>query len=303
MAQEMEKSTMSKLLLLLPCPRALLVALLLGAATGGCYNPKIEDGAFLCGSGGTCPEGFSCVGMRCFKSAANAPDGGGESDARQCSVPTGSTGACDPVCQTGCRMAEQCTNNGASNMCKVTPTPNEGLYNSCDPFQDACRPGLVCLPEFTDACGSHCYRFCREDIDCGENSRCVGEVADQSGRTLYKTCSPRGGNCNPTGTSPACSDSAPADRTLPNFACYIVSPEHPNESVCECAGSVAEGKACTRTYECVPGNECVPVGNDVRCRRLCTPPQSPLPPVACPTLQTCRAFPNSGGRIGFCVTL
>jgi hypothetical protein len=179
--------------------------------------------------------------------------------------------------------------------------PSEPLYSACDPLQDTCRPGLVCLPEFTEACGSHCYRFCREDIDCGENSRCVGEVSDNTGRTLYKTCSPRGGTCNPTGTSPACSDGAPADRKFPDFACYIVSPEHANETVCECAGSIAEGKPCQRTYECVPGNECVPIGNDIRCRRLCTPPLSPLPPSPCPALQTCRAFPSSGGRIGFCV--
>jgi hypothetical protein len=276
--------------------------LLLAALTGGtsCYNPHIEEGAFLCGSGGTCPDGFHCVDMRCFKSGSPG-DGGSDADPRTCSTPTTPTGACDPVCQSGCRAGEQCTNNAVSNLCRATTTPATELYGVCDSGKDICKPGLVCLPEFTEECGAHCYRFCREDQDCGNNSRCVGEVSDNTGKTLYKTCSPRGGNCNPTGTSPACSDNAPEDRKFPRFACYIVSPSHPDETVCECAGSIQEGRPCERTYECVPGNECVPVGGDVRCRRLCTPPLSPLPPVSCPALQNCRPFPQSGGKVGYCV--
>ena len=158
----------------------------------------------------------------------------------------------------------------------------------------------MCLPEFTENCGSHCYRFCREDADCGANSRCVGEVSDETGKALYRTCSPRGGNCNPTGTNPRCGDNAPADRTFPAFACYIVSPDNADETVCECAGTIAEGQRCERTYECAPGNECIPIGQDVKCRRLCTPPLSTLPMVACPTGQLCIAFPRGGGKVGYC---
>jgi hypothetical protein len=282
-------------------PLATLLAL-------GCYNPKIEEGAFLCGDDNACPAGFSCIDMRCFKSGSPTDGGGpdtGGSDVRACTPASGSTGACDPVCQTGCRSTEQCTNNGSSNQCRAATPNGDQLYASCDSFQDACRPGMVCLPEFTETCGAHCYRFCREHADCGQNSFCVGEVSDESGsRSLYKTCSPRGFGCNPTGTSPNCGAEAPSDRKFPAFACYIVSPEYPTETVCECAGTVREGQECERTYECVPGNECIPIGQgasqDVRCRRLCTPLLSPVTPaVLCEAGQTCIAFPNTN-RIGYC---
>jgi hypothetical protein len=275
--------------------------------TLGCYNPKIEDGAFLCGSGNECPEGFSCIDMRCYKAGSpgdgGASDTGGGTDARQCTPASGSTGACDPVCQTGCRPVEQqCSNNGSSNLCRAATPNGEQLYGACDPIQDACRPGLVCLPEFTpETCGAHCYRFCRQDEDCGQNSRCVGEVSDAGGKSLYKTCSPRGFNCNPTGTNARCGDGAPPDRRFPAFGCYIVSPQYPDETVCECAGILAVGDKCERTYECVPGAECIPLSpTDVKCRRLCTPPLSPTQPVvACDLGQTCVPFARSN-KIGFC---
>ncbi len=279
----------------------ILAALLAPVSISTCYNPNIEEGAFLCGNDGSCPDGFRCVDMRCFKSGSPGDGGGPDSgtDARQCSPATGTTG-CDPVCQTGCQSSEQCTHNGSDNLCRAASTPGEALYASCDSLQDRCRAGLVCLPEFTENCGSHCYRFCREDVDCGENSRCVGQVSDEAMRSLYKTCSPRGGNCNPTGSSPRCTDNAPADRQFPDFACYIVSPEYPDETVCECAGTIAKGEVCERTYECAPGNECIPINTDVRCRRLCTPPLSPLPPVACDLGEICVPFPRTNRKVGYC---
>jgi hypothetical protein len=283
----------------------LCVALLAPLCSLGCYNPNIEEGAFLCGAGNSCPDGFKCVDMRCFKSGSPGDGGptdtGGGTDTRQCSPPpAGGSPVCDPVCQTGCPAANQCSNNGSTNLCRPASNPGAALYDTCDPIQDSCRMGLVCLPEFTpEQCGAHCYRFCRADVDCGDGSRCVGEVADETGKPLYKTCSPRGGNCNPTGTNPRCADGAPADRRFPAFACYIVSPNHADETVCECAGDIPEGQPCERTYECVPGNECVPLGQDVRCRRLCTPVLSTLPMVACPVGQTCVAFPDTR-KVGYC---
>jgi hypothetical protein len=268
-----------------------------------CYNPKIEEGAFLCDSDGSCPAGFRCIDMRCFKSGS--PGDGGSTDtgndARTCSPPSGPTGDCDPVCQTGCQTGQQCSNAGISNMCRAASVPGEALYAACDSLRDTCRAGLVCLPEFIpEKCGSHCYRFCREHSDCGEGSRCVGDVSDETGKRLYKTCSPRGNNCNPTGTTPRCPDNQQqADRRFPAFACYMVSPDFPDESVCECAGTIPEGQPCERTYECAPGSECIPINQDVRCRRLCTPPLSPLPPAACPIGQTCIPFPETR-RVGFC---
>jgi hypothetical protein len=292
------------------CPPLSVLALALAALTVlHCYNPSIDEGAFLCGTDGICPAGFTCANMRCWKGSppdgsASPGDSGSGLDARPvCSPPPAASGVCDPVCQTGCPgAADKCTNTGGVNMCKPVSLPGDMLYDTCDQLQDNCGKRLVCLEEFVpDTCGgAHCYEFCRQDVDCGENSRCVGEVQDSSGRSLYKTCSPRGGNCNPTGTTPRCAASAPADRQFPAFACYIVSPAHADESVCECAGTIPEGQVCERTYECVPGNECIPMGRDVRCRRLCTPLGSPLlPPVTCPGLQTCQTMLGAR-RVGFC---
>jgi hypothetical protein len=39
----------------------------------GCYKPEIPDGAFVCGTGNTCPDGFQCSGSRCYK---NKPSDG-----------------------------------------------------------------------------------------------------------------------------------------------------------------------------------------------------------------------------------
>ena len=135
------------------------------------------------------------------------------------------------------------------------------------------------------------------------NSFCVGQVSDASSNPLYKTCSPRGGNCNPTGTSPRCADNAPADRRSPAFACYIVSPDHADETVCECAGTVPEGQRVRADLRVRPGQRVHPrSAPDVRCRRLCTPLLSPLTPVVHmrPGTQSCRAFPGTR-RVGYCL--
>jgi hypothetical protein len=37
------------------------------ALLAGCYNPKIDEGAFQCGPNNACPSGFTCVAMFCVK--------------------------------------------------------------------------------------------------------------------------------------------------------------------------------------------------------------------------------------------
>ena len=56
--------------------RALVAALLLSAA---CYRPKIPDGAFMCGPGGLCPDGYVCnTLMMCAKPGGGADLAGGD---------------------------------------------------------------------------------------------------------------------------------------------------------------------------------------------------------------------------------
>ncbi len=47
-----------------------LVTILVGGAlaTAGCYNPELAPSPFLCGAGGTCPDGYSCYGGVCMDS-------------------------------------------------------------------------------------------------------------------------------------------------------------------------------------------------------------------------------------------
>lgn len=272
----------------------IVVGLLAGAVVASCYNPKIDEGAFLCGPGGVCPSGQTCASNgRCYKDTSGVVGGaGGTSGVTSdgppvsgdaggcqlaCSPATSPTGACDPVCQSGCACGSQkCTNiSGMGNVCQVTTAAPTPAYASCDPQFDACLAGYACLGEFEDVCGAHCYRFCRIDSDCGGTSRCTGE-ADDNGVFAYKVCGPPIEACDPTGLLPHCTTGQTADRTFPNFACYVLANDHPDEAVCECAGSVAEGQPCTREYECKPGNQCVPNGGESRCRRLCTLDSGPV---------------------------
>jgi hypothetical protein len=292
-------------------PPGVASCLLLAAVLAGCYNPEIGEGAFVCGQpGDVCPSGFSCREGRCYKGTP-ASDGGGDSPINDgpvgdadcvgplpCTPPPSAVAGCDPVCQTGCGCKQRCTNPGSGNVCQAA-TGTLALYDTCNPSGDTCRPGAVCLPEFQDRCGAHCYRFCRVDDDCPGMSRCKAEAHDERGNLLYKVCSPRIETCNPIGAMPRCGPAGNADRPWPNFACYMLSVDSPEDSVCECAGTLAEGAVCDREYSCVPGNECVPVGSDTRCRRLCTP--GAVPTLAgCPVGQNCVALASSRTR-GFCM--
>jgi hypothetical protein len=273
----------------------------------GCYKPDIPDGAFLCGVSQSCPDGFQCVGTKCYR---NPPSGDASSDTGgtcqrqelECSASMGASGACDPVCQSGCACGEKCVNPGGGNKCAPITMPIRGHYESCDPVNDRCRPGDVCLPEFRPVCGSHCYRFCRVDSDCGMIARCTGEAQDDAGNLLYKVCSAKieQPGCNPTGAAP-CGLSAGPDRQGPAFGCYMLSHEHSDETVCECAGTQPEGAACEREYQCVPGNECLKIGTETKCRKLCTAEGGGvLPPVLCGIGQRCIPFP-SGRKHGYCM--
>jgi hypothetical protein len=273
----------------------------------GCYKPEIPDGAFVCGTGNTCPDGFQCSGSRCYKNKPSE-DVAGDSNMCQrqeleCSASPGPSGACDPVCQSGCACGEKCVNPGNGNRCAPITMPVQLNYDSCDPGADRCRPGAVCLPEFQARCGAHCYRFCRVDSDCGASARCTGEAQDDAGNPLYKVCSAKIEPCNPTGLTPTCGPGAGADRRAPAFGCYILSHLHPDETVCECAGLLPEGSPCEREYQCVPGNECLKLGTETRCRKLCTLEGSGvLPPVVCPLGQKCLNFPNAR-KFGYCAVM
>jgi hypothetical protein len=190
---------------------------------------------------------------------------------------------------------------GGTISCRAAGPSFQAVYDACDPKEDQCRPGAVCLQESVDqpACGAHCYRHCRGDGDC-PNARCTIEIQFGSASTTSKVCSPPLDACNPFGAA-RCSISA--SRPYPTFACYVMSSSYPDIPICDCAGTTPIGQSCMYEHQCEPGGECVLVGSVRICRRVCKvglPVNSPLASGGCPAASpTCTAFPG-GSQFGYC---
>jgi hypothetical protein len=196
---------------------------------------------------------------------------------------------CDPVCQWGCRCGERCViRNGVA--CVDSSDATLAVGDTCNPQENRCRPGGMCMREARDVCGAHCYQLCRVDSDCGPNRRCTTPLPAMGGVTV-SACSAPAEGCDPIGAAACTSAGHPA----PTFACYILTTRYADMTACACAGTKTEGAACQAEHECTPGLECVSLmpGN-ASCRRVCR-----LGASGCPAGQTCTAFP--GARVyGFC---
>jgi hypothetical protein len=283
----------------------LIVSLVMvaGALAAACYSPKIEEGAFLCDDGGACPEGFGCDHGKCFKS--------GFAECPLC-TPQASVvaGACDPVCQTGCKCTQKCEAAAPKPFCVDVGTAPKALGEVCDPTRDTCARGHYCVDDRPDnnRCGAHCFRFCTTSQDCAADSRCLDAVGIDGTNMSYGLCSSAIEACNPLlgtpgdlGANPHCNR---ADaRPFPAFACYVLSVDEPDVTVCECAGSLTDGQACANMHDCAPGFECITTGMGSVCRQLCTAggPGKALPGLACPALKHCKAFDKGHGRFGYCI--
>jgi hypothetical protein len=211
-----------------------------------------------------------------------------------CAVPA-TGGDCDPVCQTGCGCGARCTYGVAQTTpsCQAATAPFLDTGAACDPRGDRCAPGALCLDESRLACGSHCYRLCRADADCGPRARCTVLLQLASGAAPLRACSPEAVDCDPTGAA-ACPR---ADRSAA-FGCYVLSVAHPDLTTCDCAGVLGPGQECSFEHECRPGYECVRVGGVATCRALCK-----LPGGACPGGGTCGPLMGGGvasQKFGYC---
>jgi hypothetical protein len=275
---------------LLLCAAACLAA---GWIAAGCYNPKIDEGAFFCADGGACPEGFGCDQGRCFKNEKAAVG--------LCVPPASSAGTCDLVCQTGCSGGQQCLPMVPKPACMDVKVNPKAVQASCG-AADICSAGSLCVPDRGDnaACGSHCFRLCYKNEDCGAASRCLDQLTINDTGQKYGLCSSDIENCNPIGVA----DCGRRDlRPSPPFACYVLSLDEPDLTVCECAGTIEEGQPCEHMHDCKPGLECVVKDRQSICRQLCTPDGSNLPAViACHNpLLRCKKFDNGHGRHGYCI--
>jgi hypothetical protein len=246
-----------------PTALALCVAAASMTLSGAaCYSPNIKDGGFKCnldaGANNACPEGFTCdlAVLECWK---GKHDGGTRDvpvdmpqvaevgpevppppcfDARPSCDPS-DAGVCDPLCQTGCGCRQKCTVFPDAGLgCGQVASNAGGPLDPCDPTAatDTCGPGLVCM---TDQCFGRCYQFCRADKDC-PNSFCSRNAPGG----LMACDVPNADNCNPIGNSTNCPNSAPG--------CYI-SFNHPEHTLCDCAGGIFPGNPCTGSRSCLPG--------------------------------------------------
>jgi hypothetical protein len=297
-----------------------------------CYNPQIISGGLKCTASFECPSGMTCsqTDGLCYKngeipagtggigtggSGGMNPTGGsgGTSGAGgTCTMPAApygpfpnctpapAAGACDPVCQSGCGCAQRCKLEGGNNVCRDEGPNFLNEYAACEPRDDRCRPGTICLQESSDhpACGARCYRHCRADADC-PMAKCSVEVQFGASATKHKVCSPPMDACNPWGPA-TCSPTS--GRNLPTFGCYVMSSTYPDIPICDCAGTTGIGMACTYEHECVPGAECVLLGSVRQCRRVCKvglPVTVGVLMGGCPPMATCTAFPG-GSTFGYC---
>ena len=276
--------------------------MLVGSAfAAGCFNLKnVESGGLTCAPHGSCPEGFFCLDNLCYRdgtvctvASAKAPFG----PFATCAPPSNPSPGdlCDPVCQNGCRCEQRCQLLGDSSCgysfgCETPPTGTllDDLQ-PCDTSKDLCKPGLRCLPPPPDStgCGPQCYRYCRQDSDCPANSRCALSI-DIAGQESIPICTPPAVSCNASlqTPAPACVSS------LAGSNCYVFSKELPDETMCDCAGTIKAGAACTDLHSCVAGYECV----GGKCQKVCLLQTSGL---ACTAAQTCVPFATSA-KYGTC---
>jgi hypothetical protein len=302
-----------------------------------CYNPQIVSGGLKCTANFECPGGFTCsqADGLCYKNGeiptagvgGITTGGSGPTGGTGGTVGTGGTGAggtcatpaapygpfpgctppadirgCDPVCQAGCGCTQRCKLQNGNNVCRDEGPNFLNEYAACDPVDDRCRPGTICLQESMDhpACGARCYRHCRSDTDC-PMAKCSVDVQFGNSATKHRVCSPPMDACNPWGMATCSSASG---RALPTFGCYVMSSTYPDIPICDCAGTLPIGAMCMFEHECVPGAECVLAGGVRACRRMCKvglPAMSPIPIGGCGlmTPMVCNPFPGST-QFGYC---
>jgi hypothetical protein len=298
-----------------------VVILCLTAAS--CYRPDVLNGGFRCNTSPntkSCPDGYHCEAGLCW--GANAgPDArldvGDGTEARdasaevadvgvQCFQPkpgcTPTSGACDPLCQTGCGCREKCSVNtvGVLTCNTVVPGTLRNEFQSCTVVgrntadqSDACAPGLVCVEDACTGVGSgsgRCYKFCRGDGDC-QNSQCARSLP---GGVLVCDV-PNVDTCNPTVAQTGCPTT--------QHGCYIAT-TRPTHTVCDCPGSAVANEPCDGSRSCFPGLLCAdPNGAGAICLKVC---DLSLNGADCGGAASCRMFAGTTGgtmfnpKFGFC---
>ena len=284
---------------------SILAALLLSTGfAAGCFSTKtVQSGGLQCAPDKTCPDGFFCAeGNLCYRNGTQGVNVCSKSEAQPPFGPFAGCvsvagGPCDPVCQSGCSCAHRCQmardpSSGYSFECQAPP---EGTlldtFQACDPQNDLCKPGHVCLtpPKNSSGCTAQCNRFCRVNGDCPTNSYCVFSI-DLGGQRTASVCSPPAVLCEPAQTSAATAcGSSPS-----GSSCYVFSADLPDQTMCDCAGTLPPSAACSELHSCIPGYECVAD----KCQKTCLLATGGA--VACGSGKTCVPLFGTSSKFGVC---
>jgi hypothetical protein len=229
----------------------MVIALLVGITSVGCYKPNIRDGGLLCSDGGLCPDGFHCAANgTCKEGGATKCQPASPRLEPICTPDPGID--CDPVCQSRCDCG-RCNLVGAELTC--VPAGDKQRGDFCNPVADDCAPGNVCLSDCNGKVAGRCFRFCgngtvtREDL-CGGQA-CNVPVNDvDGGVTDLTACAPPAKACNAAGDGSDCGSSA--------LGCYVDVTGA--ATVCDCKGASPPAGNCSVFNSCVPGYRCISMG-------------------------------------------
>lgn len=176
---------------------------------------------------------------------------------------------CDPVAQTGCAAAMNCSYSNGVPRCF-----DEGAvaYEAPCDQENPCERG-ACLS--INETAQLCYRYCDPDANtCPDDARCIALSSSPFGvceiEGIYTECDLLSQACDA------------------GKACYsVLDRETP---ICLPEGDTATGQPCTSASACVGGDVCL----NQECHRICDPEADPDP---CGALGTCQA---RDGFAGFC---
>lgn len=214
-------------------------------------------------------------------------------------------GVCDPACQSGCACDQLCSLANSQLTCLPDTKGTKKVLEACggdgpSTLFDDCKAGNICLQEWdSEACGKHCFRYCKDDTDCSGGAHCSTplEVANQP--LALKVCDNPPDLCSPEFGAARCSNGS--GRPSPAFGCYHMGGSFPDQTVCDCAGTMKEDEACQFERECKPGLVCVdPLGgSNPRCKRVCPQRADEAAKLICGATKTCSPLGGSQ-RWGFC---
>ncbi len=176
---------------------------------------------------------------------------------------------CNPITQTGCGDAGNCTFSGEDDKPSCAAAGTVAAGDECG-GANTCVEG-ICL-SLNDT-GSRCYKFCQTPVHCPDLGACldlsnaafsVCEVGD-----IYDNCDLLQQNCDG------------------GKGCYAIDNEP--LPVCLPAGSGVEDSECESVNDCGSGFVCV----NRRCKTICD--QGAAQP--CGTFGNCSAW---AGNAGYC---